>query len=364
MHARLMGVLGAVAAAGAVGLATSAAAGAAAARGQLADRAGEMTPNAGSGFAVAAVSFWAPARGVALGGVGCTFGQACAARLMITADGGERWRFLRAAAADVIGGRPAVSVSRVLFVTARLGWLYGPALWSTRDGGARWHKLSLGGTVKAMAASGGRVYAVVSRSGQAPELFASPVSRDSWKRVGHVSGHVLAVYGRSAWLGSNRYLWATANGVRWHKYAFRCQPGARSPGLASITAASPARILLLCLGPPAGPQQAKALMGSANGGRTSRLIRSLTLPGDGGVIAVPPLRPRVITLGTEYYLDTSTDGGKTWTTKLIQAGGGAPWTSVFYPSPATGWAEVGGPPTFDALLRTTNAGRTWHRVRF
>jgi len=364
VHARLIGVLGAVAAAGAVGVAAWGVAGAAVAGGQAAaGRAGAMVPGSGSGFAVAAVSFWSPARGIALGGVGCSYGRPCAARLMITADGGRRWRFVRAAAVDVTGGRPARSVSHVLFVSAGRGWLYGPALWSTRDGGGRWRKLSLGGAVNAMAASAGRVYAVVSRPGKAPELFASPAGRDTWARVGQVSGDVLAVYGRSAWLGSSRYLWATANGVRWHKYPFRCPASARGVGLASITAAGPARLLLLCLGTPAGPQQVKDLMGSANGGRTTHLIRSLQLPGDGGVIAVPPGRPRIITLGTEYYLDTSANGGKTWTMKPVEAGGGAPWNSLSYLSQSAGWAEVGGPPTFDALLRTTNAGRSWHRVR-
>ena len=201
--------------------------------------------------------------------------------------------------------------------------------------------------------------------GKAAELFTSPASRNSWTRVRQVSGgRVLAAHGRSAWLGSNRNLWATSNGVRWHKYQFRCPAEARGIGLASISAASPARVLFLCLGSPAGPQQAKDLLGSSNGGRTIHLIRSLQLGGDTGVIAVPPGRPELITLGTEYYLDTSANGGKTWTMLSVPAGGGAPWNSLSYLSPTAGWAEVGQPPGYDALFRTTNAGRTWHRIRF
>jgi photosystem II stability/assembly factor-like uncharacterized protein len=318
-----------------------------------------------AGFAPAAVSFWSAGRGVALGGVSCRQGGPCAARLTATSDGGAHWHFLPAPAVSVVGGRHARSVSHVLFTSARRGWLYRSALWSTRDGGGHWRKIVLGGAVETMAASAGKVYALVSQpAGRAPELFTTLAGRDSWARVGHVSGRVLAVYGRSAWVGSARHLWATADGRHWHEYPFRCPAKARSVGLASIAAASPERVLFLCLGEPAGPMQVKDLLGSANGGRTSHLIRSLPLGGDGGVIAVPPGRPRVITLGTEYYLDSSADGGKTWTRKLVTAGGGAPWNSLAYLTRAVGWAEVGTPPTFNGLLHTTNAGRTWRPIRF
>jgi len=368
MHARVMRAIRVAAAAGALavaGLAGSGGAGAAFAGGHAAVRAGGPAANASAGFAVASVSFWSPASGVALGGVGCSYGTPCAARLMATADSGARWQFLRAPAVSVAGGSSGLSVSRVLFTGTRRGWLYRPALWFTGDGGAHWRKLSLGGAVEAMAAGGGKVYAVVSRPGsKVPELFASPAGGNSWARVGQVSGRVLAVYGRSAWLATSNYVWATANGVKWHKFPFRCPARAGGVGLAGIAAASPARVLFICLGSPAGPQQVKVLLGSANGGRTSRVIRTLPLDGDGAVIAVPPGRPSQITLGTEYYLDHSANGGKTWTVKAVAAGGGAPWNTLTFLSPAAGWAEVGGPPTYDALLHTINAGRTWRKISF
>jgi hypothetical protein len=362
MHARRSGALSAVVVAAALaagGVTGADPAGAAIGGGRAA------VHYSGQGFAVASVSFWSPAQGVALGGVACGDGTPCAARLMITSNGGARWRFLPAPGADVLSGSPSRSVSHVLFTSARRGWLYGPALWSTSNGGAGWRKLSLGGAVDAMAGGAGRVFAVVAPGhGKARELFTSPASHDSWTRVRPVSGDVLAVYGRSAWLGSSRYLWTTGDGKRWRKYPFRCPAATRSIGLASIAPASRTRVLFLCLGAPAGPQQAKDLMGTTNAGKTSHLIRALQLNGDTAVIATPPGRPKVIALGTEYYLDTSADGGRTWSMKMVAAGGGAPWNSLSFLSPAAGWAEVGQPPTDDALFRTTNAGRSWHRVRF
>lgn len=365
MHARRLGALSAVVVAGALATGAVTGAGAAGAAGAATGGGRPAVRVSSRGFAVASVSFWSPAQGVALGGVACGNGTPCAARLMITGNGGARWQFLRAPGADVLGGGPSRSVSRVLFTSARRGWLYGPALWSTSNGGASWRKLALGGTVDAMADGAGRAFAVVAPGpGKARELFTSPAGRDSWTRVRDVSGDVLAVDGPSAWLGSSHYLWATGNGKRWRKYPFSCPAATRSTGLVSIAPASRTRVLFLCLGAPAGPQQAKDLIVSTNAGKTSHLLRALQLPGDTAVIASPPGRPRVIALGTEYYLDTSANGGATWSRKLVAAGGGAPWNSLSFLSPAAGWAEVGQPPTYDALYRTTNSGRSWHRVRF
>ena len=104
------------------------------------------------------------------------------------------------------------------------------------------------------------------------------------------------------------------------------------------------------------------MLRSVNGGRTVHLAGLAPTGGVGGVIAAPPRRPAVITLATEFFLDRSADGGKTWTTKYHNTGG-APWNSLSYASRTAGWAE------FDAPARQrapADDGRrpTWHQVRF
>ena len=37
------------------------------------------------------------------------------------------------------------SVGSVTFADARNGWLYGPGLWATHNGGASWHKVDTHG---------------------------------------------------------------------------------------------------------------------------------------------------------------------------------------------------------------------------
>ena len=90
-----------------------------------------------AGFLPSSASFYSPAAGVVLGGVGCLPGMPCRARLVATTDSGARWRSVKA---------PSVPVTVVLFASARDGWLYGPTgsqgqrvggLWATHDRGER-----------------------------------------------------------------------------------------------------------------------------------------------------------------------------------------------------------------------------------
>ena len=381
MHAHLTCAVRAVAAAGALislGLTSGAASAASTASALPAEAAGQVVPHSSApdrpgrgavpaSFRPAAASFRSAASGVVLGAVGCAIGRACMARLAATTDAGAHWHFLKAPGVRLPnpgrGTRPA-NVSGVVFATGRNGWLYGPALWATHDGGTHWRKLSLGGSIGQMASSAGTVYAVVSPSGGSPpELFASPAGRDAWARVRRFTGSTLAVYGHAAWLETSTHLWTTADGVRWHKYPFRC-PGTKADHytLASITAASPSHVAFLCLGMAAAGQQGKEILRSVNGGKTVDLAGPAPLGGFGGVIAMPPHRPGVITLATEYFLDRSANGGKTWTTNYYNTGG-SPWNSLSYVSGTAGWAEFGVPPDGE-LLRTMDAGLTWHKVGF
>jgi photosystem II stability/assembly factor-like uncharacterized protein len=325
-------------------------------------------------FQPAAASFLSAAAGFVLGGVGCRMQRACAARLVATADGGARWHFLRAPAVrffnDAGASRGQASrVSSVVFASRRDGWLYGPGLWSTRDGGARWRRLSLGGGIDAMAASAGTAYAVVSpRGGGREELYRSPTGQDGWVRAGPMTARsaVLAVSGRAAWFGTSTHLWATADGAEWHRYSFGC-PGASYYGLSGIAAASRTRVVFLCTGNGAAGSLSKEVLTSSDGGKRVQLAGHAPLGGGTDGIAVPPHHARVITLAAvsgASFLDRSADGGKTWTE--VTYPGGAPWNSLSYLSRTTGWIVLGRPGlgSVNQLWRTSDAGRTWNPVAF
>jgi hypothetical protein len=257
-------------------------------------------------------------------------------------------------------------VSSVVFANQQDGWLSGPGLWSTHDGGAQWHRVSLGGSVRGVNATSGTVYAVAALNGN--RLFSSPVGQDAWARVSGVPTtlSVLTTFGRAAWFGSNTQIWATSDGVRWHRYPFGCPGGDYSAkdygGLASIAAANVSDVLFLCTGDSGMGSTAKELLSSRNGGRTTTLVGLTPFEGIGGVIAVPPGRSMIVTLAAASgasYLHRSANGGKTWVTEAFDSGG-MPFSTLSYVNRTVGVGVL----VDNNLLRTTDAGLTWHKVSF
>jgi hypothetical protein len=67
------------------------------------------------------------------------------------------------------------------------------------------------------------------------------------------------------------------------------------------------------------------------------------------------------------YFYRSANGGKTWAEIAVSGtSGGVSLSSLSYVSPTVGWVVVNQPGFSgpDQLLRTSDAGRTWHPVRF
>lgn len=264
---------------------------------------------------------------------------------------------------------PSPQVSAVLFANRSDGYLFDRSvsrrLWITHDGGARWRLISLPGVISDMAASAGRAYAVVGNG----SLVSSRVRGNTWTKVRRVTGTSLAVYRRSVWLGGGTHLWATANGSVWHKYRFRC-PG--SSGLIGIAPASTSHVAFLCGAFLGTFHTSKRVLTSANGGRTEHLAgRPAPLAGDPTGFAVPAGKPAVFTIAVvtpgPSYLARSANGGRSWNRfNVPHTQGGVNLGSLAFASSTTGWVVVGGPGQIGGhgLLRTTNSGRTWHRVTF
>ena len=328
---------------------------------------------ASPGFQPAAASFWSPGSGVVLGAAGCAK-LPCRAQLAATRDGGRHWQPVNTPGLQLVQfpGTGRV-VSSVLFASRQDGWLYGgTGLWFTSDGGAHWRQLTLPGKVTVLAAAAGTAYAVVAPARGSAELFRSPVGRAAWARAGKMTAAspILAVSGRAAWFANGTsfenppatYLWAAADGTHWHRYPFACPAGY---GLRDIAAATPSHLMFLCTGSGFAGGEGKEIMASADGGKTAHLAGPAPAEGHPMGFAAPPGRPQVITLAAVSggsWLDTSANAAKTWATSTV--GGSEPLNSLAYANQTTGWVVLGtpGPNGKHELLRTTNAGHTWHQV--
>jgi photosystem II stability/assembly factor-like uncharacterized protein len=329
---------------------------------QAAERSGNPT-----GFQPEAASFVSPAAGFVLGTESCPPGHACRVHLIATADAGVRWRPVAAPDVKLGGGGRAV-----LFASRDVGWLYGPGLWVTRDGALHWRRLAAPGAVLAMTVASGHAYAIVEPArGISSELFSSPIGANRWRRVGHMTGNaeaVLAASGRRAWFGSvtgpTATVWQVTAGTQVRKFRFAC--AGTSYGLTSIAAATPSRVAFLCTNTADFNTASEGIevMLSVNGGRTERLTgRKAPVIGDGGVLAAPPGSGTVLTFATSVgnptWIGRSADDGKTWKQVAdFSSSGGSPF-SLSYVTRLVGFIVIGG----SRLLRTTDAGRTWHQIR-
>src|SRR5579863_57608 len=113
------------------------------------------------GFEANSASFVSAQDGYVLGARHCSR-MPCKALLEKITDGGKTWAKVPAPAVSLVPpftATPRAAVDTVRFSSASDGWLFGPGLWATTDGGAQWHQESLPGEVIAVAASGGTVFA-------------------------------------------------------------------------------------------------------------------------------------------------------------------------------------------------------------
>lgn len=328
------------------------------------------------GFEADSASFVSATTGYVLGSRHCSQ-LPCPARLVRTVDGGATWKAVPVPAVQLVpaySGGPASAVSTVRFENSRDGWLFGPGLWATTDAGQHWRQVSLGGPVVALAASHGRVFASTTpASGTLTKasLHESAVGTTKWTLVrGVLPQNAITVSGHSVWAGIAPKLWHSADsGQHWSKLTFQCP----SPTVtaSAVAAASPEQIALTCTndGFPQPGSSVKKVYRSANGGSTFRAAASQPPePGQVRQVAMPPGHPGTITITAASgasYIYRSANGGKSWGTKTY-FDGGLDWRDLAFASATTGYLiHFSGGPVLAyglGLLKTTDAGRTWHSV--
>jgi photosystem II stability/assembly factor-like uncharacterized protein len=305
--------------------------------------------------------------------------QDCCNSILIrhTVNGGKTWTRTKAPSMD---REQASYINSIRFANSQDGWLFGETIWSTHDGGKHWHLVdpSPGHRffVLALEAAGGLVH-VVGLSDLPHEsdglygvaIASSAVGSDrfaiSTTMLPSGSGPrpqaSLALHGTAGWLTiSNRGAVFAARlvGGRWEAATAPCK------GQATLAAVSSTTVVAACETGYWGSAPSVTEDGyiSTDSGRTySRLPSSLPFPAH--EVAAPVTGILVINGtpdGSTGELDTSSDGGRTWSSLYRLAG--ATWEYVGFTTPQQGEAIAWGTGPSTRFLMTTDGGHHWHTV--
>jgi Protein of unknown function (DUF4232) len=334
-------------------------------------------PGSGStaGFAPAGASFVNVDDGWVLGQDGCA---ACAAVLQTT-DAGETWTSLpRPPVLLGLANESASSVTDVYFANSLIGFLYGPGLESTDNGGQTWTPTLLPPVVQ-LSGGTGDVYALTgSPNHDVTSLWRRTVDSAAWQSLplpAHgalalaVEGDTLvllqagfAAGGPSADPGR---LWTSQDdGAQWSARTVPCRPVDGAARLVSIAPGHPDSWLVDCYNGEQSSQEletSQTLYGTATAGQTWVLLGTPARTGYPALLADNGTGTAVITTesGAGDHLLASSDGGLQWSTVFASGGSDGGWADLEFLTPSTGYV-VG--PTRNApghLYRTEDGGQTW-----
>ena len=324
-----------------------------------------------NGFRPRSVTYVSPSHGFVLGSYPCEEG---CETLVETVDGGSRWHRIGTVPSELqfparVNGLASAGVR---FADDLRGWIYGPGLFETTDGGTSWARVALpdwsdGDLVSSLETAAGQVDALIERVLPSPglRLVQSRLASSTWTTVLTTDGSGAA---RSMTLqkGEVRIAVESPGGVQLVTFRPGADPERRSLGCDTGTSTAIAAyevndVTVVCSEPALTGR--KTVRVSHDGGLSFRTVGS-TPTGMGFVASVAMADPRTIVVaGSGGVLVVSLDGGQSWTTIPEDALGGAQWHDLGFTTEQRGVAVL---DTGDAsrLLQSIDGGRTWNAVTF
>ena len=327
-------------------------------------------------FAPESVTFVSSQTGFVLGQVPCPTNLCYG--LATTTDGGRTWRFVANLPMPPQQDQP---VTKVRFADPRDGWVFGPQLWATHDGGVSWHQLTTPAQVSDVEASAGLVYALstsCSLSCSAPaKLLRAPVTSDAFVAVAGAtltttSGWI-ALHGKSVWvLGGTvgpgvTYIWSQ-DGSSWASPADPCPTGSEPSYLVEVAPVTTTTVYLLCSADPGAGSETKIVMLSTDGGVTAHVTPGA--PAQGGLADdLAAASSSVVAVSAHSgasWIYRSADAGHTWGSAVEKDDGGMGFYDLGFTTTTQGVVVHGTPGNGNPsqLLMTRDAGATWTPVTF
>lgn len=310
------------------------------------------------GFTPESVTFVGPNTGAVLGQLGTPCDGACVA-LASTADYGKHWYAFSGPHAAAAAGD--TGVSQVRFLNKLDGWVYGPELYDTHNGGATWTKIApqVSGRVIDLETVGGRAFAVVatcSGTGAAYAtgcagfaLMSAAAGSDRWAPVAGASGTGAVVPGGLVLSQTEGYLIVSGglytgpvSGGPWQlagmtSGAPTCltPAGGATGAVPGLLATGIGKLYLVCQPAAGGPPE---FYEAAGPGLAWISLGAIGVPGQVTSMAVQPPTPgsradgaiELATIQGLYYSAGSPTSNPTWSVAAIRGG-----------TPAGGFSYVG-----------------------
>jgi photosystem II stability/assembly factor-like uncharacterized protein len=298
-----------------------------------------------------------------------------------TDDAGKTWTGVPAPRTGP--GEGASGVSQVRFLDTRDGWAFGPALYATHDGGHTWSAVGTNGLrVTDLETVGDRAFALFASCAGTGAAFAigctsytlysSPASADDWTPVGPATSGLTGSAASLVLHGTRGYLLApdgmlyagpVTGSAPWQQVKeIPCPVGTPlaggQPTGALLAAADAADLVLVCASSTApGPQQAKHVFTSADGGIAWQNAGTAPALGLATSVAATPAGTTV--LATGQGIDVQPAGSPAWQAAALD--GTPPAGGFGYVGMTTDSQGVALPanPAAGTVWFTYDGGKTW-----